>query len=191
MHTLEPYYNWRHLYTAEEDELSPFHGREYSEFEFTNAIYDHVIHPQWDSFGSNTLFLKILFADHDEGFAIIEFIGEWNDCIHNDIMFLKRDVLEQLIGNGINKFILIAENVLNFHASDELYYEEWWEEVEETDGWISMLNLRRHVLEDISNANIDQYFVMGGALNQMKWRTMDPQSLFEVVRAKVSKRISV
>jgi hypothetical protein len=188
---LEPYYNWRHLYTAEEDELSPFHGRHYSEFEFTNAIYDHVIHPQWDNFGSTTLFVKILFADYDEGFAILEFIGEWNDCIHNDIMFLKRDVLEHLMGNGINKFILIAENILNFHPSDDLYYEEWWDEVEDTDGWISMVNVRDHVSRDMSDANIDQYFIMGGSLNHMKWRTLDPAVFCELVGSKVTLRIDV
>ena len=79
MHDIEPFWNWRHRYTAEEDELSPFFGREYSEFYFTNAVYDHAIHPQWDAFGSSTLYLKILYADYDDGFAIIELIGECTD----------------------------------------------------------------------------------------------------------------
>ncbi|MEI9956833.1 MAG: hypothetical protein WDM90_11140 [Ferruginibacter sp.] len=35
MQNIEPYFNWRHLYAAEEDELSPFYGRTYSEFEFS------------------------------------------------------------------------------------------------------------------------------------------------------------
>ncbi|HVE60288.1 MAG TPA: hypothetical protein VNA26_00615, partial [Chitinophagaceae bacterium] len=78
MHTIEPFYNWRHLYMSEEDENSPFFGREYSEFEFTNSIYDHFIHPQWDDIGSPTLFMKIIFADYEEGFAVIELLGEWN-----------------------------------------------------------------------------------------------------------------
>ena len=51
MHNIEPYYNWRHIYISEEDERSPFFGREYSEFEFTQAIYNYLIHPQWDEFG--------------------------------------------------------------------------------------------------------------------------------------------
>jgi hypothetical protein len=37
MHDIEPYYNWRYLYTAETDERSPFYGREYSEFEFSKT----------------------------------------------------------------------------------------------------------------------------------------------------------
>ena len=60
MHTLVPFYNWQHRYNAEEDERSPFFGAEHSEFEFTNAVYDHAIHPQWDEFGSRTLYLKAL-----------------------------------------------------------------------------------------------------------------------------------
>jgi len=47
MQDIEPYYRWRDLYIADEDELSPFYGREYSEFEYTNTIYNYYIHPQW------------------------------------------------------------------------------------------------------------------------------------------------
>ena len=134
MQDIEPYYAWRTLYCAEEDPDSPFFGREYSEFNYTNTIYNYYLHPQWDEFGSSTLYLKILYADYDKSFAIIELIGEWNDCINNDIMFLKRDIIETLIEQGIQKYILIGENVLNFHGSDDCYYEEWFQEIE--DGWI-------------------------------------------------------
>ena len=187
MHTIEPYYNWRHLYIAEEDGQSPFFGREYSEFEYTDRIYDHYIHPQWDNIGSPTLFVKILFADYDECFAIIEMIGEWNDCIHNDIMFLKRDVIDQMIRTGINKFILIGENILNFHASDDCYYEEWFDEVEE--GWIALLNFREHVLAEFKHENIDRYFLLGGNLDEISWRTATPLQLFQKVEKIVQKRI--
>ncbi len=162
---------------------------EYSEFYFTHAVYDHAIHPQWDDFGSNTLYLKILYADYDDGFVVIEFIGEWNDLLHNDIMFLKRDIVEVLMAQGINKFILVGENVLNFHSSDESYYEEWWDDVEDAGGWIALLNFRAHVLEDIQAANIDQYFLIGGRLNELDWRTQEPEELFERVEAYVRKRI--
>ena len=107
MHTLEPYYAWRNHYIASNDARSPFHERQYSEFEYSTKIYNYYIHPQWDSFQSQTLFCKILFADYDELFAIIEFIGEWNDCLFNDIMQLKREVIDVLIAEGINRFILI------------------------------------------------------------------------------------
>jgi len=131
MHTIEPYWNWRNLYTAEEDERSPFYGREYSELYYTDAIYDHYIHPQWDNFGSNTLFLKILFVDYDDGYAFIELIGEWNDTLYNDIMTLKREIIDELITEGVTKFVLLGDNVLSFHSSDDSYYEEWSEDVED------------------------------------------------------------
>jgi hypothetical protein len=54
MHELEPFYNWRHLYIAAEDEDSPFYEAEYSEFTFSNTIYNYYIHPQWDNMGSET-----------------------------------------------------------------------------------------------------------------------------------------
>ncbi len=110
MHDIEPYFNWRHLYIAEEDKLSPFFGRQYSEFEFSQTVYNYYIHPQWDDFGSRTLYMKILFVDYAEQYAILELIGEWNDAIENDIMTLKREVIDVFEEWGISKFIIIAEN---------------------------------------------------------------------------------
>ncbi len=55
----------------------------------TQTIYNYYIHPQWDDFGSRTLYLKVLLADYDEQYVIIELFGEWNDAIENDIMNLK------------------------------------------------------------------------------------------------------
>ena len=188
MHTIEPYYNWHNFYIASEDELSPFFGREYSEFEFTHAIYNFAIHPQWDDIGSPTLFIKILFADYEDGFAIIELFGEWNDCINNDIMFLKREIADELMVKGINKFILIGENILNFHASDDCYYEEWFEDVE--DGWIAFLNFREHVLKEFQQENIDYFIVLGGQLNDVSWRTSAPRQLLEKVDALITKRLA-
>ena len=101
MHNIEPYYNWRHLYTAEEDEYSPFYGREYSEFVFSNSVYNYYIHPQWDEFGSHNLYMKILFTDYQFNFTIIELLGEWNDAIDNDIMTMKRNILDTLIAVGL------------------------------------------------------------------------------------------
>lgn len=187
MQDLEPYYNWRHIYIASEDELSPFYEREYSEFEYTNHIYDYAIHPQWDDIGSETLFIKILIADYDEGFAIIEMIGEWNDCINNDIMFLKRDVIDILLREGINKFIIIGENVLNFHASDDSYYEEWYEDLD--NGWIAFLNFREHVLREFTANNLDYYILLGGKLNNVGWRTFNPAQLFNSIDAMAMKRL--
>ncbi|MFN8153694.1 MAG: hypothetical protein U0Y08_05310 [Bacteroidia bacterium] len=188
MQDIEPYYSWRHLYISAEDELSPFYGREYSEFEYSNTVYNYYIHPQWDEFGSNTLYMKTLFADYDQGFAILEFIGEWNDAINNDIMILKRDVADEMIANGINKFILIGENVLNFHASDDCYYQEWFDDTE--DGWVVAINFREHVLQEFIRSGIDYYVVFGGELDDLRWRMYQPQQLFEKINMVISHRLA-
>jgi hypothetical protein len=188
MQDIEPYYNWTDLYTAADDELSPFYGRVYSEFEYSNTIYNYFIHPQWDDFGSTTLYLKVLYSDYDLHFCIIEFIGEWNDAINNDIMTLKRDVLESMMEQGINKFILIGENVLNFHASDDCYYEEWFEEVNE-NGWIAAINFRRHVLDEMQKSNIDYYLLLGGELDELNWRTYRPHHLMKHIDTIIRHRL--
>lgn len=179
MHDIEPHYNWRHLYQAEEDEHSPFYAREYSEIYFSHSVYDHYIHPQWDAFGSDTLYLKILYLDYEQGFTIIEFIGEWNDCISNDIMLLKREIIDHLLTFGIKKFLLVGENILNFHYSEMDYYEEWFEDVE--DGWVAAINFQQHVLQEFRHSNIDYYFNFGGELDELPWRTLEPQVLYRKV----------
>jgi hypothetical protein len=188
MHQIEPHYNWRDYYVASEDERSPFFGKQYDEFNFSNKIYNYYIHPQWDECGSATLYLKILFADYESGFAIIELIGEWNDCINNDIMHLKRNVIDALIADGIFKFIMIGENVLNFHSSDDCYYEEWIDEVE--DGWVCMLNAREHIIDEMSKIGIDQFFAMGGNLEDISWRTNRPIQLFQKIEKKINMRLT-
>lgn len=178
MHDIEPYYNWRDEYRAEEDEKSPFFGRVYSEFYFKNKIYNFYIHPQWDEFGSQTLYLKILYTNYEEGYTILELIGEWNDCLYNDIMILKRNIIDSMVANGITRFILIGENVLNFHPSDDCYYEEWYEEVKEAGGWIAMVNFREHVLSEFSGKGMGSFVEINGELNDLDFRTMHPVHLY-------------
>jgi hypothetical protein len=187
MQDIEPFYNWRELYISSEDVRSPFYEREYSEFEYTHTIYNYYIHPQWDYMGSPTLFIKIIFADYESSFAIIELIGEWNDAINNDIMILKRDIVDELIRHGINKFVIVGENVLNFHSSDDCYYEEWLDDVEE--GWIAGINFRDHVLKEMSDTNIDYYITFGGEFNDMDWRTYSPFQLLERIENVIGRRL--
>ncbi|MBC9932465.1 hypothetical protein [Chitinophaga qingshengii] len=186
MHTIEPYYNWRHLYAAEEDELSPFYGREYSEFEFSNTVYNYYVHPQWDDFGSRNLYLKILFADYQYNFAIIELLGEWNDAIDNDIMTLKREIIDVLIAEGIYKFILIAENVMNFHSSDDCYYEEWWDDIKDEGGWIVALNMPEQTRQEFERARLHHYIHL---LEDDKWRTYQPLHLYNMIDNIMLKRL--
>jgi len=189
MHNLEPFYNWREKYIASNDFRSPFYGYQNSEVYYTDHIYDHIIHPQWDNFGSETLFLKVLYADYEQGYAIIEFLGEWNDLLHNDIMTLKRDIIDVMIEEGITKYILIFENVLNFHADITDYYEEWSDDI--PDGWMAAINIRKHVLDEMSAYGIDEYFVLGGRLNDVTWRTKKPKQIFKQLEEIVSYRLGM
>ena len=184
MHTLEPHYKWRLEYIASEDPKSPFYGKVYSEFEFSTKIYNYYIHPQWDDFGSETLYLKILYVNYADNYAILELIGEWNDCLHNDVMLLKQGVIDRLQEHGISKFILIAENVLNFHGSDDCYYEEWYEDVADEDGWICFVGLLDHVMDEMEEYGIQHYVNFGIDYNVI-WRPQKPQLVYEAIRYKI------
>ncbi len=186
MQDIEPFYNWRHLYTAEEDSKSPFYGRSYSEFEYSQTLYNYFIHPQWDDFGSRTLYMKLLYTDYELHFAIIELFGEWNDAIENDIMTLRRDVTDRLYTKGITKFVLIAENVLNFHSSDDSYYEEWKEQLEDDHGWVVIVDMPEQSKYDFRKARLTNYVEM---IELPQWRTLKPEVIFQLIDHEMIKRL--
>lgn len=186
MQNIEPYYNWRHLYSAEDDQRSPFYGRTYSEFEYSQTLYNYYIHPQWDDFGSRTLYMKLLYVDYDLHFCIIELLGEWNDAIENDIMALRRDITDLLYRQGITKFILIGENVLNFHSSDDSYYEEWHEQIEDDNGWVTILNLPQQSKHDFTKARLTNYVEL---LEMDQWRTLKPEIIFQAIDHEMGRRL--
>jgi hypothetical protein len=189
MHHIEPHYLWRDVYVAEEDARSPFFGRQYSEFNYTHKLYNFFLHPQWDSFGSATLYGKILFVDYDDQFALIEMIGEWNDTLHNDIMHLKRNLIDPLYQAGIVKFVLFCDNVLNFHSAEDDYYAEWAEEVHDEGGWIVCLNTRQHVMEEMQDARLEHYLHFGENYNDVFWRSQKPLVVFQIIDAMVDGRV--
>lgn len=189
MHQIEPYHRWLKYYDSSSDEYSPFYGKEYNYDLYSETIYGYYIDPAWDYFGSETLYMKVLYANYDGGYVIIELLGEWNDAINNDVMHLKRNVIEVMLSYGLNKFILIGENILNFHGSDDCYYEEWFEEVE--DGWIVGMNFRDFVESEMSNYQIDQYVNLGGPLQVVEWRTMTPHGLFALINQQMSRRLTM
>ncbi|MBT8218637.1 MAG: hypothetical protein KJP00_02350 [Bacteroidia bacterium] len=189
MHDIEPYFKWRDRYVASEDERSPFYGREYNEFQFHQKVYNYYIHPQWDEFGSATLYSKILYCDYDEGYAILEFIGEWNDCLSNDVMILKQNVINRLIDQSINKFILLCDNLMNFHGDDDCYYEERFGDIGDEGGGSCMLDTREHVEEEIRATFIDQYVNLGESFNNIHWRSITPITLFDTVCDRIGSMI--
>jgi hypothetical protein len=186
MHDIEPFFNWRHIYVSEEDAQSPFYGRKYNEFEFSQTVYNYYIHPQWDEFGSRTLYCKIIYADYELNFVIIELLGEWNDAIENDIMELKREVMDILYKKGIYKYILITENVLNFHSSDKEYYQEWFEEVSDENGWIVALNMPQATQQDFKKKKLNYYIEL---MELPEWRVYKPYHLFKKIDGELMKRL--
>jgi len=174
MHDIEPYYKWREYYVSSDDRQSPFFGRTYDEFTYTNKVYNYFIHPQWDDFGSLTLYAKVIFVDYDQGIAMIELIGEWNDGIGNDIMFLKREIIDYLLRRDVYKFIILCDNVLNFHGDDDSYYEEWYEDVSDEGGWVTFVNVQNHVLREMEQSQLQYYVNLGPNYNDIIWRHKTP-----------------
>ncbi len=179
MQDIEPFYLWREKYIASDDENTPFHGRIYNEFGYTHSIYNYVIHPQWDAFGSSTLYTKLLYVDYEKEFAIFEMLGEWNDALHNDIMFFKRDVIDLLIKKNIHKYVIICENVLNFHGSENDYYEEWHEDIISEGGWICFLNTLHHVTEEMDATQLQYYCHYGNHFDDFNWRKLKPKQIIK------------
>jgi MFS superfamily sulfate permease-like transporter len=122
--------------------------------------------------------LKVLFVDYELNYAIIEMIGEWNDAVENDIMQLKRSVIDLMIADHISKFILITENVLNFHSSDREYYEEWIEDIKDDGGWVVSINMPDQTQYDFHKSKIDRYITF---MEEPNWRTYKPDLFFQVV----------
>ena len=188
MHDIEPYYNWLKYYDSSQDERSPFFGKEYNHELYQDTVYGFFIDPGWDSIESETLYVKLLYVEYDDGYAIIEMLGEWNDAINNDIMQLKREVIDILTKEGIGKFLLVGENIFNFHGSDDSYYEEWFEDIE--DGWIAALEWPDFIQDEMRKYRIDQYINMGGTLQIAQWRTLQPKIFFDLVNGLIQRRLN-
>ncbi|PWJ59563.1 hypothetical protein CLV98_102397 [Dyadobacter jejuensis] len=190
MQEIEPYYNWEKYYVASRDKRSPFYKRTYNLNYYENDIYGYYVHPLWDFIGTETLYVKVLYVDYTKAFAIIELFGEWNDAIHNDIMFFKRQVIDPILAEGVNQFILLGENVLDFHGNTDSddYYAEWFEEVE--DGWITALNFRLHICQEWDKFRLDYYINFGGTLEFLGWRTLMPEQFYEVVKKLIIRRLA-
>jgi hypothetical protein len=185
MHDIEPYFKWREKYIASEDQRSPFFGRNYSEFYFTNKIYNYLIHPQWDHFGSPTLYLKVLYVNYDLGIMMIELIGEWNDAINNDIMTLRQELIDAALDQGIHKFLFFCDNLLNFHGSDDCYYEDWFENIE--NGWICLLNTHDHVRDEMLDSRINYFVHLGELFNGIVWQKFMPGQVLQMVESQIRK----
>jgi len=113
-------------------------------------------------------------------------MGEWNDAIENDIMELKREILDLLYQQKIYKYILIAENVLNFHSSDKEYYQEWFEELSDENGWAVALNMPEATQQDFKKKKLQYYIEL---MELTDWRVYKPYHLFKKIDEELSKRL--
>jgi len=181
MFDIEPHYGWLHMYDPEKDKHSPFYGVEHNIFEFDRSVYNMPAHPLWEDIDSENLLLKILFADYAEGYAIIELMGEWNDLQFNDFKLMCRNCLELLFDYGINKFILICENVFHVYLESDEYYAAFQEDI--GDGWIFLLRGRAEVLAEFEHYGISAYVAWSLQLDALNWRKMKPEDLYAAVQA--------
>ena len=182
---IEPFYGWLDLYSHDGDEKSPFHHIEHNLFYYDRSVNQIPVHPLWDDIGSESLLVKILYADYREGYAIIELFGEWNDLFENDYKLFGENCLTYLIDQGIDKFILICENVFHIYLQDDDYYQALQEEMD--SGWICALRLREEVRQDMVDYGISSYFFWSPVLDEMAWRKMKPFQLFGIINSRMQK----
>ena len=184
LHDIEPFYGWLDIYDHAHDPKSPFHEVQHSQFYFDRSINRIPAHPLWDTIGSESLLVKILYANYLEGYAIIELFGEWNDLYDNDFKLLAENCLTYLIDHGVKKFILVCENVFHAYVESDDYYEALQEEIE--DGWMCLIKPRANVLEEFQDYGLLPYFYQSPQLDSLQWRKFKPHQLYQLVNSRLS-----
>ena len=76
---------------------------------------------------------------------------------------------------------LIFENVLNFHADTDDYYQEWIDDIE---GQIYVINALPHVLDELNNYKLNYMLTYGGRLNEIPWRSFKPDQILDLLETK-------
>ena len=102
-------------------------------------------------------------------------------------MEMKRRLADPLNSQGIDKFLFLAYNLLNFHGGEEDYYAEWAEDCEA--GWIVLLNARDHILQDLRTARLSPYLWAGERYRFSGWRIQDPLALCQAVDLLIQKQL--
>lgn len=185
LQNIEPFYGWLAYYSHETDENSPFYGVEHNLFEYDRYVYTFAAHPLWDTIESESLLVKILYANYDDHYAIIELMGEWNDLFQNDFKLLCENCLTFLSDAGIKQFIFVAENVFNIYLESDDYYEAFQEEIEE--GWMCLLRARPHIQAELRQYGIDPYFYWNPDFDDLAWRKLKPWQLYQLIAASMPK----
>jgi hypothetical protein len=76
--------------------------------------------------------------------------------------------------------------VLNFHSSDDSYYEEWHEQLEDDNGWVAVLNMPNATQHDFKKARITNYLHF---FELDQWRTLKPEIIFQTLDNELMKRL--
>lgn len=189
LHHIEPFYGWLNIYSHETDERSPFHEVEHNLFQYDRSVNRIPAHPLWDDIGSESLLVKILYADYQLGYAIIELFGEWNDLFDNDFKLLAENCLTYLIDHGIRRFIMVCENVFHVYPDSDDYYQAMYEELDD-DGWMCILRAREEVWEEMNEYQVAHYFYQSPLLDELPWRKLKPYQLFHLVETRMQQVLS-
>lgn len=83
---------------------------------------------------------------------------------------------------------MITENVLNFHSGDKEYYEEWFEQVTDNNGWTVALNMPTATQYDFKKHKLNYFIEL---LDIDNWRVYKPYHLFKKIDEEQSKRINL
>ena len=54
---------------------------------------------------------------------------------------------------------------------------------------MALLNLREHVQNELSTYGLDQFFILGGDLDFMDWRTKKPELLYYKIQEIAGRRL--
>ena len=76
---------------------------------------------------------------------------------------------------------MIGENVLNFHSSDDCYYEEWYDDIKDKNGYIVFLNFREHIIKEMLRTGLNHYVNLGNRFNEIEWRAVKPFHIHKLI----------
>ena len=183
---IEPYYGWLGYYDPELDTRNPFGLRDAeAPDDAARYLYTFEANPRWESIGSESLLAKVLYANYDEHFAVIELMGEWNDLFENDWRLLTENCLDWMLEQGITQFILLCENVFHIYLDSDDYYEAFAER--NADVWVCLLRAREEVLAELERYRLSGYFYWNSQFDDLRWRKMKPWELFAQVKSSMDR----
>ena len=75
---------------------------------------------------------------------------------------------------------------MNFHSSDKEYYQEWYEELSDENGWAVILNMPAATQHDFKKKKLQYYIEL---MELIDWRVYKPYHLFKKIDEELTKRL--